>query len=156
MAPVKTAKALQPRSLSVLCIDDEPQVRRLMEDCLSKLGHRVTVASGGAQGVDLFRSAQPTERQFEAVITDLGMPDLDGNKVAAAIKSLSPRTPVIMLTGWGAMIKSEGEKMAEIDALVSKPPRIGELNELLLQLTLRPGTAPSETRSSLCSDPPAL
>ena len=132
---VPVAKALQPRSLSVLCIDDEPQVRKLMEDYLSKLGHHVTVASGGPQGVDLFRSAQLTDRRFEAVITDLGMPDFDGNKVAGAIKAISPETPIIMLTGWGTMMKSEGEKSPEIDALVSKPPRMAELNKLLLQLT---------------------
>jgi CheY-like chemotaxis protein len=90
----------------------------------------------GKQGVELFRSAQPTAGRYEAVITDLGMPDFDGNKVAEAIKAISPTTPIIMMTGWGALMKSEGEKAPDIDALVSKPPRIAELNRLLLQLTL--------------------
>ena len=107
-----------------------------MEDCLSQLGHEVTLANGGKQGVEMFRSAQPTEGRYEAVITDLGMPDFDGNKVAEAIKAISPTTPIIMMTGWGALMKAAGEKAPGIDALVSKPPRIAELNKLLLQLTL--------------------
>jgi signal transduction histidine kinase/ActR/RegA family two-component response regulator len=134
--PAPAVEALKPRSLSLLCIDDELKVRQLMEDCLSQLGHEVTVAISGKQGVELFRSAQPTAGRYEAVITDLGMPDFDGNKVAEAIKAISPTTPIIMMTGWGALMKSEGEKAPDIDALVSKPPRIAELNRLLLQLTL--------------------
>jgi len=68
------------------------------------------------------------------------MPDFDGNKVAEAIKAISPTTPIIMMTGWGALMKAAGEKAPGIDALVSKPPRIAELNKLLLQLTLPAGT----------------
>jgi CheY-like chemotaxis protein len=147
--PAPAVEALKPRSLSLLCIDDEPKVRQLMEDCLSQLGHEVTVANGGKQGVELFQSAQPTEGHYEAVITDLGMPDFDGNKVAEAIKAMSPTTPIIMMTGWGDLMRASGEKKATgIDALVSKPPRIAELNKLLLQLTLPAGTEVSLPKSS--------
>jgi signal transduction histidine kinase/CheY-like chemotaxis protein len=145
--PAPAVEALKPRSLSLLCIDDEPQVRQLMEDCLSQLGHEVTVADGGKQGVEMFRSAQPMKGHYEAVITDLGMPDFDGNKVAEAIKAISPTTPIIMMTGWGALMKSAGEKAPGIDALVSKPPRIEELNKLLLQLTLPAGTEDSSPKT---------
>ena len=40
-----------------------------------------------------------------------------------------------MLTGWGTMMKEDGEAAPEVDALLGKPPRIRELNELLLRLT---------------------
>ena len=63
------------------------------------------------------------------------MPDLDGHHVARAIKAVSPRTPVIMLTGWGAMMKAEGETAPEVDALLSKPPRIQELNNVLYRIS---------------------
>jgi len=43
------------------------------------------------------------------VITDLGMPNVDGRKVASSIKSDSPATPVIMLTGWGKRLMSEDD-----------------------------------------------
>jgi hypothetical protein len=106
--PAPAVEAVKPRSLSLLCIDDEPKVRQLMEDCLSELGHEVTVANGGKQGVEMFRSAQPTERHYEAVIPDLGMPDFDGNRWRN-IKATIPTTPIIMLTGWGALMNAEGE-----------------------------------------------
>jgi CheY-like chemotaxis protein len=68
------------------------------------------------------------------VITDLGMPDMDGYHVARAIKAESPKTPILMLTGWGTMIKAEGEATPEVDAVLSKPPHMPELNTLLLFL----------------------
>ena len=42
-------------------------------------------------------------------MTDLGMPHVDGRQVAAAIKAMSPSTPVIMLTGWGQRLVAEGD-----------------------------------------------
>ena len=71
---------------------------------------------------------------FEVVITDLGMPDMDGYHVARAIKAESPKTPVLMLTGWGTMIKAEAETAPEVDAVLSKPPRMQELNSVLQRL----------------------
>jgi signal transduction histidine kinase len=124
-----------PRSLRILCIDDEPQVQQLLKDCLSRYDHQVTVVSTGKQGVEEFRSALQSKRPYETVITDLGMPDIDGHQVARTIKAESPGTPVIMMTGWGTMMKEDGESTPEVDALLGKPPRIQELNNLLLQLT---------------------
>src|SRR5579862_1528301 len=122
------------RSLRILCIDDELQIQELLKHCLTTLDHRVTTASGGKQGVEMFRAAMLEKQPYEMVITDLGMPDIDGHQVARTIKAESPATPVIMMTGWGTMMKEEGETASEVDAVVGKPPRIQELNNLLLQL----------------------
>ena len=126
-----------PRSLNVLCIDDEGQIRDLLNDCLGHFNHRIKVASGGTEGLEMFRAARLQNLPFSAVITDLGMPDIDGHQVARSIKEDSPETPVIMMTGWGSMMKEDGETAPEVDALIGKPPHIEELNELLLRLTAR-------------------
>ncbi len=55
-------------------------------------------------GINAFTSACERNEPFDLVITDLGMPHIDGRKVAAAVKSLSPDTPVILLTGWGSAL----------------------------------------------------
>jgi signal transduction histidine kinase/CheY-like chemotaxis protein len=123
------------RSLRILCIDDESQIRQLLTDCLKNSQHMIELASSGKQGLELFRAAQRRNQPFEAVITDLGMPDIDGHQVARTIKAESPRTPVIMMTGWGTMMKEDGEAAPEVDALVGKPPRLHELNDLLARLT---------------------
>ncbi|HUD47256.1 MAG TPA: ATP-binding protein [Candidatus Baltobacteraceae bacterium] len=119
------------RSLRILCIDDDPELRLLLRDVLEVHHHKVTVAAGGMEGVQLFRSNLGGLDPFDMVITDLGMPEMDGHHVARAIKAESPRTPIIMLTGWGAMMQAEGESTPEVDAVLSKPPRIQELTNVL-------------------------
>lgn len=123
------------RNLRVLCIDDERHVLQLLNDCLSPFGHRITTASTGQDGLELFKSAKSDNHPFQAVITDLGMPEFDGRQVAKAIKAESPKTPVIMLTGWGAEIRQEREKMTEVDMVMEKPPSIQRLHEALLQVS---------------------
>ena len=132
----------QRRSLRILCIDDEPEVRVLIKDCLGNLGHEVTTASSGQQGVELFQEALQTDRAYHTVITDLGMPGLDGHQVARSIKAASPETPVVMLTGWVTATKEQSKEVPEVNAVVGKPASVGELNNLLLRLTsARPAPA---------------
>ena len=136
-APVADAPASQvnqKRSLRILCIDDESQIQELLKNCLTTLDHQVTTAASGKQGVEMFRAAMRKKKPYETVITDLGMPDIDGQQVARTIKAESPGTPVIMMTGWGTIMKDDGELVSGVDAVVGKPPRIRELNDLLLRL----------------------
>jgi signal transduction histidine kinase/CheY-like chemotaxis protein len=123
------------RSLHILCIDDDAQVRQLLDDCLTYFNHRVMVASGGEHGMELFRTAMQKNQPYEVVITDLGMPKMDGHQVARTIKAESPNTPIIMMTGWGTIMREEGETASEVDAVIGKPPRMRELNDLLLRIT---------------------
>ena len=122
-------------SLRILCIDDEELIRQLLDDCLTHYNHRVVTAENGVRGLELFRDAARGDQPFEAVITDLGMPKMDGTQLARIIKTEFPKTPIIMMTGWGAMIKEDGETAPEVDALVDKPPQMQELNDLLHRLT---------------------
>jgi CheY-like chemotaxis protein len=125
------------RPLRILCIDDEPDLREVLRDVLMLAHHQVTVASGGQDGLDLFRSSLKAGEPYEVVITDLGMPEVDGHDVARAIKAESPQTPVIMLTGWGALPGADGKPASQVDAVIGKPPRMQELSNLLFQITAR-------------------
>ena len=94
--------------------------------------HEVETADGGQAGLDTFFVARQRGRPFDVVITDLGMPHMDGRQVAERIKVASPETAVIMLTGWGTMLDGGNEKQtSKVDALVSKPPRLEELNQTM-------------------------
>ncbi len=62
-------------------------------------------------------------------MTDLGMPQVDGRMVAAAVKEVAPAMPVILLTGWGHRMISDGELPPEFDLVLSKPPRLSELRQ---------------------------
>jgi CheY-like chemotaxis protein len=125
----------QDRALRILCIDDEPKLQKLLRNCLTNFSHQVSVAPTGQYGLEMFRAAVLKKKPYDVVITDLGMPDIDGHEVARVIKLESPQTPVVMMTGWEMIMKEDGETAPEVDALIGKPPRIKELNNLLLRLT---------------------
>jgi signal transduction histidine kinase/CheY-like chemotaxis protein len=138
--PPQTVRGTSPqvkqnRSLHILCIDDDAQVRQLLNDCLTHFNHRVMVASGGKHGMELFHTALQKNQPYEVVITDLGMPQMDGYQVARTIKAEAPHTPIIMMTGWGTTIREDGASTPEVDAVIGKPPRMQELNDLLLRVT---------------------
>src|SRR5581483_6393564 len=85
---------LQPsQSLRILFVDDDPIILKSLRDTLEQDGHVVVIADGGQRGIDAFRTAQERGEHFAAVITDLGMPYVDGRTVARAIKSAAPETP---------------------------------------------------------------
>jgi signal transduction histidine kinase/ActR/RegA family two-component response regulator len=120
-----------PRGLRILLVDDDPVLLRSLRDILEQDGHEVAAAGGGQQGIHMARAAIDQGRPFAVTITDLGMPHVDGRQVARTVKALAPRTPVIMLTGWGQRLISEGDVPPEVDMVLSKPPRVRELREAL-------------------------
>jgi signal transduction histidine kinase/CheY-like chemotaxis protein len=137
--------AMPPR-LRLLLVDDDPLLLKSLRDTLEADGHVVATANGGAAGIDAFRAAQDHGEPFACVITDLGMPNVDGRKVANAVKDASPTTPVIMLTGWGRRLTSEEEIPPHVDHLLSKPPKLRELRETLAQCC---GPAPKQASQAL-------
>jgi signal transduction histidine kinase/ActR/RegA family two-component response regulator len=129
-----TTPHLPMRRLRVLVVDDDPIIIKALEDALGGDGHIVVSASGGQIGLDTFASARGTANEFSLVITDLGMPHVDGRRVAEGIKRLSSKTPVIMLTGWGNRMIAEHDTPAHVDRVLSKPPRLIELRAALREL----------------------
>ena len=124
-----------PRHTKILLIDDDPVLLTSLREVLVHDGHQVQTASGGRVGIDAFRDALKAGQPFPVVITDLGMPHVDGRAVAAAIKAAAPKTAIIMLTGWGQRLVASGETPVDVFAVVSKPPRIAELRQVIAECT---------------------
>jgi CheY-like chemotaxis protein len=103
-------------------------------------GAEVWVGTGAVlRGIDTFLAARAQGNPFPVVITDLGMPYVDGRKVSSAIKTASPETIVLMLTGWGQRLVAEGDIPPHVDHVLSKPPKLRALREALAQcLDARP------------------
>jgi CheY-like chemotaxis protein len=120
--------------LRILFVDDEPLLRELLKEILESEGHQVQVADGGGAALDAFRTASRQGKSFDVVITDLGMPHLDGRQLAEILKRESPSTPILMMTGWGSLMKSEGDLPEQVEGILNKPPKIGELQEALKQI----------------------
>jgi signal transduction histidine kinase/DNA-binding response OmpR family regulator len=124
-----------PTNLRILVIDDDPLVLNSIRDTLLADDHDVVTANGGKEGIEAFTQALATGDSFSLVITDLGMPYIDGSKVASAIKSESPSTPVILFTGWGQRLVEAGDTPKHVDRVLSKPPKLRDLREALSDLT---------------------
>jgi signal transduction histidine kinase/ActR/RegA family two-component response regulator len=126
--------AVVGRRLRILLVDDDPLLIKSLQDTLLEDGHVITATHGGQAGIDAFAAAQKRSETFDMVITDLGMPHVDGRRVASSIKGLSPLTPVILLTGWGQRLIATNDIPAHVDKLLSKPPRLHELRAALAEL----------------------
>jgi PAS domain S-box-containing protein len=124
----------RPPRMRILSVDDDPLLIKSLRDALEGDGHTVVAAHGGREGIEAFRAAEERGERFEVVITDLGMPYVDGRKVASAIKSNSPSTPVILLTGWGQRLVAEGDIPPDVDRVLNKPPKLRELRAALAEL----------------------
>jgi len=105
-------------------------------------GHVVATANGGQEGIDAFRLGESGEC-FDIVMTDLGMPQVDGHRVAHAVKSMRPTAKVILLTGWGQRLVEEGDLPPDVDRILNKPPKRQELRAALGELTRRSVSAGS-------------
>jgi CheY-like chemotaxis protein len=122
--------------MRILIVDDDPLILQSLCHTLEGDGHVVVAAGSGEAAVDAFKAAQALREPFAVVITDLGMPHMDGRRVATAVKGMSPATPVILLTGWGQRLADEGEPLPHVDLVLSKPPKLRELRDALAHCCL--------------------
>jgi signal transduction histidine kinase/ActR/RegA family two-component response regulator len=126
--------AVVKRRLRILLVDDDPLLIKSLQDTLQEDGHLITATPGGREGIEAFDAAIQRNEKFDIVVTDLGMPYVDGRKVAASIKGMSPVTPVILLTGWGQRLIATNDAPAHVDKVLAKPPRLHELRAAFVEL----------------------
>jgi PAS domain S-box-containing protein len=129
-----------PAQLRILVVDDDPLLLKSLRDTLQGDGHLVTMANGGQEGILSFQASVDRGEPYSLVITDLGMPYADGRKVSGAVKHASPSTPVVLLTGWGQRLMAEGDVPPHVDRVLSKPPKLRELRQVLMELTSQAAT----------------
>jgi signal transduction histidine kinase/CheY-like chemotaxis protein len=115
------------RAARLLVIDDEPEVLDVLKEMLASLGHAVTAASRGPEGLALLE-----RERYDLVLTDLAMPGMTGWQVAQAVKSRWPDLPVILLTGWADQV--DPSHTSWVDRLLKKPFQLGQIEETLAAL----------------------
>jgi|GEM_PF-2041356 len=126
---VMTATPVPTRSLRVLVVDDEPLLCEIVSELLSSDGHTVeTVANGEAALVRLKNGS------FDLVLTDRAMPKMSGEQLAVAIHQSAPSVPVILMTGFGDIMKADGAMPPHIHAILSKPITETTLREVLAKV----------------------
>lgn len=123
-----TARKPFDATLTILVIDDMQPVLTILKDSLAVYGQTVLGAVSGEDGLDLFE-----KNEVDLIVSDLGMPGMNGWEVGRAIKDRCekrgiPKTPFVLLTGWGGQVHEE-KKIVEsgVDGVVEKPIDISEL-----------------------------
>jgi PAS domain S-box-containing protein len=120
--------------LRILLVDDDPMLLRSLRDALELDAHQVITAEGGQAGIDAFAAESRDGRKVDVVITDLGMPYVDGRKVATSIRAIDAVVPIIMLTGWGHRLIATDDRPEHVDRVLSKPPKMADLRGTLAEL----------------------
>lgn len=106
---------------SILVIDDEEYILDLLSELLGGFGLKVDAFSSAAKAL-----AEFNRRNYDIVITDLGMPEMSGHEVASKIKGINSATQVILLSGWTAKIEEDHVEDA-VDFLLHKPFSMEEI-----------------------------
>ena len=76
----------------ILIIEDEPTMQKFLRTCLSAEGYRLVETTHGKEGIDLARTHNP-----DAILLDLGLPDVDGMEVTRSVRKWSER-PIIVIS----------------------------------------------------------
>ena len=128
----------------ILVIEDEEDVRTLLQDILEMHGHEVAVAAHGEEGIAAFKKGT-----FDLVFTDLGMPGMSGWEVAQAIKEIDPEVAIAIITGWGIKMDEEELKKSGVDLILNKPFTMDNILKLTGDaLVVKKGSSPHQEGNS--------
>lgn len=122
----------------VLVVDDEDVVREVLIEALEAEGCEVVSAASGEQALKLYDA---NKGQFDAVFTDIGMPEMNGWVLVTAIRQRSETIPVAIVSGWADAICWDTRNAAKADWVVSKPFDIGKISEIANEIAERKKTA---------------
>ncbi|HEX9369845.1 MAG TPA: GAF domain-containing protein, partial [Roseiflexaceae bacterium] len=112
----------------ILFVESEAMVRDATVRVLTRWGHKVAQASGGVEALQMF--APDT---YDVVISDLGMPDMNGWELLGLIKQRDRRVPTILITGWGRQFSDEESRSRGVDFVIEKPFDQDDLREVLAE-----------------------
>lgn len=110
----------------ILVVDDNPTLRSLLVETLDAVGYTVSAAGDGVEALEELRKREPDD--FDLLLTDVKMPNMDGFSLLRKIRRLYPDLPVLFITG---VISEEAMAAASPDGFLAKPFRIARLEELI-------------------------
>jgi DNA-binding response OmpR family regulator len=124
------------RSITILVVDDEPQLARMAALALAQRGHHVLVARSGEEAL-----AELQQRRADLVVSDLGLGSgINGWDLAEEVRKRWPGTCFVLVTGWGAAITPDEARERGVDQVLAKPYRIAELRQIADRVAAGPET----------------
>lgn len=118
--------ATQPKTLNILWVDDDDDILTFAGEAIKMMGHKVTMAGSGKEAL------QHLEKDtYDLVITDIGMPEMNGWQLADNIKAKPGNIKVAVISGWGSQIKEAELREHGVKYMLNKPFQLSQLKELL-------------------------
>lgn len=111
------AGAKERRPLTVLLVDDEEQVRLYLDRVLREAGYRTSIAKDGFEATRVAYAEGP----FDVLLTDLLMPQMNGDELARRLRIMQPDLPVLYLTGFSDRLFIERQVLWQGEAFLDKP-----------------------------------
>jgi CheY-like chemotaxis protein len=111
----------------ILLVDDDPGVRATVASLLADDGHTVVEAGSGAEAL----SHLDTTGSFDLLMTDLGMPKMNGWELIRTAKLKRPELPIVLITGWGETPRGQRPSDPQPDAILAKPVTEDDLRQTI-------------------------
>lgn len=124
----KAAESPQRRTEAILYVDDEEPLVALVKRTLERLGYQVTGQNNPVEALELFRRDPAA---FDAVVTDLAMPQLSGFDLASELLAIRPKVPIVMTSGYVRPEDQERALHMGLRDLILKPDTIEQLARTL-------------------------
>jgi CheY-like chemotaxis protein len=116
---------------TILLVEDEDQVRNIARTLLELFGFSVLEAVHGKQALELYHK---NASNISLVMTDIGMPVMDGYELFNELKQLNPELPIIVSSGYGEAEVSTRIAGDQLTAIMSKPYRADQLRDILKKI----------------------
>jgi CheY-like chemotaxis protein len=113
---------------SILLVDDEEPIARMLSMMLEKLGYQVTTRTSCLDALDTFRD---NPSKYNLVISDRGMPNMTGDQLAKELILIKPGIPIIICTGYSDENDVDCAKAMGVKGFLMKPVAIGNLAEMV-------------------------
>ncbi len=116
----------QKKKGDLLVVDDEPALTGIFKDLFSSHDIAIITANSGEEALKRFRESP---ERFALILTDLGMPGMNGWELSRKIREISTEIPIVLMTGWGLEISEEERIRAHVSEIISKPLTIKTILE---------------------------
>ncbi len=110
----ETIATLEGAPCRILVVDDEDYILEILKELLSELGHSVITTNSAFAALKLSQ-----QNHFDIMITDLGMPEMNGLEMAAKVKQIRADIQTILMSGWGLAL--DEKNLTNVDFLINKP-----------------------------------
>jgi two-component system, cell cycle sensor histidine kinase and response regulator CckA len=136
-------KHVTPRDMSILIVDDEEPVRKFVDRVLTDAGYKTALAADGPEALEVAKKLD----RLDVLLTDLMMPEMQGDELARRLRQELPALKVLYLTGYSDRLFKEKITLWEDEAFLDKPCSVKGLLQAVSLLLFGGFEQPKESTS---------